>query len=254
MVERLKEIAPRQVIHMGCWTREGLERILRKTQNLRRVGHIIDVISRQFLGTSYGEGTLIGSSNTLEELVVDLSRVDCFTFLDYVEAARLSDSWLSFVQNLVRIRYHSDAVTFWNRNHFFSDWSVFNGDTIEDVTQKIGGARTKCVRKTLNMKADGTLYVPGIRPVAREIRYVPSQFVGPSSVARCRTGDYIGIYADDSGLDVSHVGIFIRSKGTAYLRHASSHPQFRQVIDQDFPAYMADKPGFLVLRPKNPKL
>jgi hypothetical protein len=64
-----------------------------------------------------------------------------------------------------------------------------------------------------------------------------------------RTGDYVGIYAEARGLDVSHVGIIVKSDDTAHLRHASSIPSHRRVIDEDFVTYMSGKPGMIVLRP-----
>jgi hypothetical protein len=72
-----------------------------------------------------------------------------------------------------------------------------------------------------------------------------------SILQKLKTGDYVGIYTDNPGLDVTHVGIIIKNKGTVCLRHASSLPQLRKVVDQDFKAYMAERTGFLVLRPKN---
>ncbi len=39
-----------------------------------------ELLSRQFLGTPYGANTLIGSASEPEQLVVELQKVDCFTF------------------------------------------------------------------------------------------------------------------------------------------------------------------------------
>jgi hypothetical protein len=66
--------------------------------------------------------------------------------------------------------------------------------------------------------------------------------------ARLSTGDYAGIYTEREGLDVSHVGIIIRRQGALFLRHASSVPDERAVIDQDLREYMKGRPGLIVLR------
>jgi hypothetical protein len=62
-------------------------------------------------------------------------------------------------------------------------------------------------------------------------------------------GDYVGIYTDVDGLDVSHVGIAIREKERVFLRHASSAAASRRVVDQLFGDYIREKPGVVVLRP-----
>ena len=57
------------------------------------------------------------------------------------------------------------------------------------------------------------------------------------------------LYSDEEGLDVSHVGIIIRTEDMIYIRHASSRSNARKVIDEDFMGYIANKPGVIILRP-----
>jgi len=64
-------------------------------------------------------------------------------------------------------------------------------------------------------------------------------------VSQLRTGDFIGIYSQASGLDVSHVGLAVRKDGVLHFRHASSAQEFRRVIDQDFFSYVAPRPGIV---------
>jgi len=241
----------KEEINLGKWDQDTLENIITKASQTNRMGRKIDFISRQFLGIQYSEGTLIGDEKTREVFVVNLSGVDCFTFIDYVEALRLSDSFFAFKDNLIHIRYRSGIISFDHRNHFFTDWSVCNRDLIENATVKVGGRKTQSTQKILNIKENGTLYLPGVTPIERTINYIPASTFNRSALRRLKTGDYVGIYAENPGLDVTHVGIIIKSKGTTYLRHASSLSDARKVIDQDFLAYMAGKPGFLVLRPRN---
>ena len=240
----------KEEINLGTWGLGDLETVARKAYQINQKRRKIDFISRQFLGTQYAEDTLIGSKKTCEMFVVNLSGMDCFTFIDYVEALRLSNTFPAFKNNLKHIRYRSGIIAFDHRNHFFSDWIVYGKDRIEDVTKKIGGTHTQSARKTLNKKEDGTLYLPGIAPVERIIRYIPASTLNDTVMQKLKAGDYVGIYTDNPGLDVTHVGIIIKSKNKTYLRHASSLPEFRKVVDQEFRAYAADRPGFLVLRPK----
>jgi hypothetical protein len=250
MTGKMRSNDKKEEIDLGKWDQDKLENIITKASQINRMGRKIDFISRQFLGIQYSEGTLIGNETTHEMLVVNLSGVDCFTFIDYVEALYLSDSFFVFKNNLIHIRYKTGIVSFDHRNHFFSDWSVFNRDLIEDATVKVGGRYAQSSRKMLNEKENGTLYLPGITPIERTINFIPASALDEPILRKLRTGDYIGIYADNPGLDVTHVGIIIKSKGATYLRHASSLVEYRKVIDQEFLTYMIGKPGFLVLRPR----
>jgi hypothetical protein len=49
-------------------------------------GYMIDLLSRPFLGTPYVANMLIGSQDTPEKLVIDFRGLDCFTYIDYVDA------------------------------------------------------------------------------------------------------------------------------------------------------------------------
>ena len=235
---------------LGKWTRDSLEDMLRKSSSYNTPGERIHYLSDLFLGTAYKESTLLGDVATAEVFVINLQEVDCFTFIEYIEAMRLSGSFQEFEKNLEKIRYRSGKVAFTSRKHFFTDWSEFNKGFVDDVTKHIGGRETIPVRKQLNSKEDGTYFLYGIQPFSREIEYIPSIALADKLVENLKTGDYIGIYSATPGLDVSHVGIFIKTGGRAYLRHASSAKEQMKVIDQDFKSYIKTKPGIIVLRPK----
>ena len=180
--------------------------------------------------------------------MINLEGVDCFTFLDYIESMRLSSSFHEFKENVKKVRYQKGAVSFEKRNHFFTDWREFNATSVDDVTEQIGGKTVIRVKKLLNKKADGTCFLPGIQPKERFIHYIPVNAIDDLMIKRLKTGDYIGIYATDKGLDVTHVGIFIQEGDKIYLRHASSIEEYRKVIDQNFKDYIAKKPGIIVFR------
>jgi hypothetical protein len=237
-------------IRLGKWTERGLDNILSKPSWIHNSGERVDFLSKRFLDIPYAESTLIGDMNTPETLVINFEGVDCLTFIEYIEAMRLSGSFEDFEENLKKVRYKSGDVTFVNRNHFFTDWVEFNANFIDDVTEKIGSEKTTGVQKLLNEKEDKTLFIQGIKPVTRKIRYIPSEKVDETVLSRLLRGDYIGIYSYLEGLDVSHVGIFIGDSKKALLRHASSASKNRKVIDEDFMEYITDKPGIIVLRPK----
>jgi hypothetical protein len=237
-------------INLGTWSRDALDRILLDASLIQDPGLRVEYIAQQFLGVPYKESSLIGDAHTEEELVIDLAGVDCFTFIDYIEAMRVSDSFEAFPERLTRVRYRSDQISFTTRNHFFSDWSAYNTDFIEEVTEYIGKQHAGSVRKMLNDKEDGTCWIPGTPLIERNILYIPGSDIDDSIMNRLKTGDYIGVYSELPGLDVSHVGIIVRHDESVILRHASSDNDYRSVVDQDFEQYIKDRPGLIVLRPR----
>lgn len=238
------------MVLLGKWTRGSLEAIMLKASSYSTTGKRISYISSFFLGTPYKASTLTGSRSEPERFVINLRGMDCFTFIEYVEAFRLSVSFREFEKNLKKIRYRSEEIDFGARNHFFSDWSEFNKDSVDDVTIKAGGRKTISVRKKLNVREDGTFFLDGIPPSEREVAHIPSGSLTDPVIDKLKTGDYIGIYSRRQGLDVTHTGILIKSRGKTFLRHASSQDHCRKVVDQDFRTYIAAKPGIVVLRPK----
>ncbi len=243
-------VTGKELIILGKWNEKQLDYIIRESSKIHDLDIRIDFLSEQFLNVDYKESTLIGNINIPEVFVVNLQGVDCFTYIDYVEAMRLSNSFPEFKDKLRTIRYQSGNVDFLKRNHFFTDWEYFNSEYVDDVTEKIGGNKTKTVLKTLNDKNDGTYFLPGIPPKQRKIKYIPSEAIDVEMVSKLRSGDYIGIYSNQDGLDVSHVGIVIKEGSKVYFRHASSSEENRKVVDDDFITYISDKPGMLILKPK----
>jgi hypothetical protein len=239
----------KEILIAGKWSVGSLDELMVKGSKIPDAGERIAFLSAQFLGISYQESTLTGDIDAEERFTINLEGVDCFTMIDYVEAMRLSSTFDSFRGNLKKVRYRNGIISFENRNHFFSDWAEYNAGTVKDITEQICPGRVRSVKKQLNLKDEGLFFVPGIRPVQREVKYIPSAAIDDSVIKRLMTGDYIGIYSGLKGLDVSHVGIFIREGNSVRLRHAASGSEFRRVLDQDFAAYVSSKPGIMVLRP-----
>lgn len=238
-----------ETIDLGKWTEAGLDELLRTASAMPDAGERIELLSEQFLGTPYAENTLAGQRDTPEALVISLGGVDCFTFIDYVEAMRRSSCFAEFRGNLKTVRYRKGIVAFEDRNHFFTDWPEVAPGLFEDITGRISPGRARSVSKTLNRRANGGLFVEGVAPVVREVRYLPPEGLDDEAWAKLATGDYAGIYSAEDGLDVSHVGIVIRSAGGLLFRHASSRAAVRRVLDEDLVSYLARTLGLVVLRP-----
>ncbi len=231
------------------WRQNELDELLRKASAMGAIDERIAFLSERFLGTPYQEGTLVGDARTPEQFVVNLAAVDCFTFLDYVEAMRLSESFDTFVVNLKCIRYRDGLVTYATRRHFFTDWLPARPPHVQDATDLVAGGGHVAVLKHLNRKADGGLFLEGLGVQRRTVAYIPAVSLDAEMTRRLRTGDYVGIFAAEEGLDVSHVGIAIRSDEGVLLRHASSRQHRRAVVDERLTDYLADRPGIVVVRP-----
>lgn len=212
------------------------------------IGNKIDIVSARLSGTPYAANTLIGSINTPEKLVVNINGVDCYTFIDYVNALSHASSKSDFFTQLKKTRYVNSDVDFLYRRHFFTDWAARYPANAKDVTPEIS-ANYKKVTKYLNQKEDGSHYINGLDVRKRDINYIPGIAINQDVISQLKTGDYIGIYTNLAGLDVTHVGIFIMTDTGPVFRNASSLKINNKVVDSPFIEYMKGKPGIIVLRP-----
>ncbi|MBX4335082.1 DUF1460 domain-containing protein [Bartonella raoultii] len=236
-------------INLDPYTLNKLNTLLEKRSkfNDRKTEEIIDLLSAAFLGTPYQANMLHGSKNIPEELIIDFRGLDCFTYLDYVEALRKSTSQTEFINNVVKTRYVDGIVSFLNRKHFFTDWAYSKYKLATDITAQISPYAVK-TEKYLNQKADGSNYLPGLPVVKRTLTYIPSNFINEKVISHLRSGDFIGIYTQLAGLDVTHVGFFIMTDNGPMLRNASSRKENEKVVDSPFMKYVIKTPGIIVLR------
>jgi hypothetical protein len=242
----MTQITAREHMRLGWFSERQINEFLKKAAALPNPLLRIEFISRQFLGVPYQESTLIGSSQKDEELVINLEAMDCFTYIDYIEALRRSQSFQEFRKALVRVRYRRGMVTFRSRRHFFTDWAA--GRVMNNLTRQIGRGEIISVAKHLNQRNDGTTLIPGVPVVERRIDYIPSTALASRVTEALQTGDYAGVYSEADGLDVSHVGIVVKDDEMLFLRHASQLQ--RKVVDQEFWQYFSKRPGLIVLRPR----
>lgn len=238
------------LVQMDGFTVARVEDILQQQDRFHGLGSRGDraaQVSAAFLETPYLANMLIGSPVQPEVLVANFHQVDCFTLLDYVEALMRTDEHGSFLENLAAVRYVGGDVDYLSRRHFFSDWFAVQPGNAKDVTQDVGQGYVT-VEKTLNGKPGGGEYVPGLGTVRRQISYIPAPSIDEAVIARLQTGDYVGVYSPLAGLDVTHVGIVVKNDKGVWFRNASSQAGSMKVVDAPFMAYMASKPGMIVLR------
>jgi len=194
--------------------------------------------------------TLIGGPQAAEQLVVNLAGFDCFTLLDVVEALRRAADLTDFPEQLKQVRYRGGQLAYASRRHFFSDWVAGDAVSIADVTAAVGQGRAQAVVKQLNLKRDGTQWLPGIPVTRREMSYIPTNKIDRALLSTLHAGDYVGIYSEAAGLDVSHVGLIVPGQGSVILRHASTLSGARRVVDVDLLEYLQGRPGLVVYRVK----
>ncbi|WP_273755078.1 DUF1460 domain-containing protein [Bartonella sp. MM73XJBT.G] len=236
-------------VELDPYTLNKLNALLQKRSEINdhEKGTLIDFFSKAFLGTPYKANMLHGSEKIPEKLIIDFRGLDCFTYLDYVEALRKSKSPKEFINNVIKTRYIKGKVHFLNRKHFFTDWAYREYKRATDITAEIS-PHAISVEKHLNKKADDGNYLPGLPVVKRTITYIPNNFINEEVISRLKSGDFIGIYTKLAGLDVTHVGFFIMTDKGPMLRNASSRKENEKVVDSPFMDYVAKIPGIIVLR------
>lgn len=238
-------------ISVSKGTRETIDKMI--NESVRKSPHLssaelVESISGTFLGVSYKENTLGGGKFQSEVLVVNLDDVDDLTFLGYVMALSRATSWSVFLNTLVSTRYKDSKVDYYKRKFFFTDWSASSPQNMFDVTTDIS-PNYIMVEKQLNWKADGSEYVYGLGTIPRTIAYIPAQYINQRVLDNLKTGDYVGIYSPNVGLDVSHAGIVIKKGNQVLYRSVSLLPDMMKVVDLNFLDYVSGAQGIIVLRP-----
>jgi len=218
----------------GQLTKEKIETLLRKKEELKSREEKVDFISSIFLGTRY-EWVKWNE----EVMLVNLAKLDCMTFVEYVEALLQAGSFQEFLENLREIRYRGGVVSYETRRHFFTDWLEIG---FKDIGKKVGGEKAVRVKKILNK--GGVL--KGVPAKEVEFHYIPVEAFTREVISRLKTGDVIGVYSEKDWLDVSHLGIVVKKEGKVFVRHASS--RFGKVVDEPLGEFLKRTKGLVILR------
>jgi len=234
------------------------------------INEIVIEIGKSFLGLDYIAHSIEPAGK--EEVVVNLSGFDCYTFLETVLALSRNiksgkttfEDYLSEIEN---IRYRRGKLTnYTSRLHYFSDW-IYDCDRrkiVENVTQKIGGEKyTKAINfmssnpnyyKQLKSNPEFIEEMKLIEDVIsnREYYYIPQNKIAKLEKG-IQSGDIIGITTDIEGLDIAHTGIAIRMKdGRIYLMHSPSEGKKSQITEKPLADYIKGnkrQTGIMVARP-----
>lgn len=190
----------------------------------------LEVISESAKGTPYflgplGEGS---ESNYDKNPLMDLSRVDCVTFIEQVLALSLSYDYDTAFKNLQKIRYKDADIKIEKRNHYFmADWAINNQWLFIDVSKEVGNNLTKPLTRTISHEKffGGSVY-KGIKAQEKDrtltINYIPKDklFLIENKL---QSGDIAAFVIDLPNIFVSHTGFIIKDKnGKVFFRNATS--------------------------------
>ncbi|TPW36349.1 N-acetylmuramoyl-L-alanine amidase-like domain-containing protein [Oecophyllibacter saccharovorans] len=209
----------------------------------------LEAISAALLGTPYGANGLGGGPGKPEVLTVDLTRVDCLSYLEYVTALTFAQDMQSFLHWLVQIRYFNEIVSWPTRRHFFSDW-LHPAPRLADSVSRHLSPDCHFTIKALNRRENGTLWLADVPVFLQQVDWLPVSALTPNVLGELKTGDLLGSYTPQAGLDVTHTGFAIVTEKGVLFRNASSLPAHRCVSDTPLDAYMHMRKrfGLVVLR------
>jgi hypothetical protein len=238
------------------------------------INEVIVAIGKSFIGADYVAHTLEKEGD--EQLVVDLTGLDCTTFLESTVAlARCikegKTSFKDFQNELTFIRYRDGKIDKYpSRLHYFSDW-IFNNQQkgiINNVTKKIGGKKIKfnVSVMTANLNYYKQLqqhpeFIPVIKKQeevinSRDYYYIPEDEIG-NIEKKIKTGDLIALTTNNKGEDIGHVGFAIKLEdGRIHFMHAPMAGKKVQITDiplSDYVKKIKKHTGIIVLRALEPK-
>jgi len=208
-------------------------------------GARVVAVAERSLDTPYANGPLgegpTGKYDT--DPLIDLTKVDCVTFLEQTFALAMAKDYQEAFDTLQRIRYRDGVIDFETRNHFMiADW-VANNRFCQDVSAELGVA-TDSVTRTISKRA----YFPKVNAPElgqdtpdRDItlQYVPVD-KATAAVAKMPTPALVVFIGKVDWLFALHCGLFVRdSCGAGLLYHASS--KAGKVVRVDFAAYVEEQ-------------
>ncbi len=207
--------------------------------------------ARQFINTPYIGGTLDRASE--EKLVVNLTELDCTTFVEQVLALSLcaaskSVSFQDFCEALRHIRYIDGEVSYVKRQHYFSIWITDNEKEglVKEIqapkppfnaTQEVSVNWMSTHVSDYKMLTKHPEWKKGISALEKETSgkryaYISKAAVSNTSLLRntIHDGDIIAIVTNKQGLDIAHIGFAVwRSDGLHLLNASSLH---KHVVDE----------------------
>jgi hypothetical protein len=238
------------------------------------IGDVIEAIGKSFIGTKYVAHTL--EKGKSETLVVDLTGLDCTTFLENCLAfARCikegKTTFKDYENELTKIRYRDGVINKYpSRLHYFSDW-IYNNEQkgiVKNISKEIGGDPIKFDVDFMSTHPDSYVqlkenpkFIPIIKKQEEAINKRTYYYIPKDSVSKVESkinnGDLIAITSNVKGLDINHVGIAVRmDDGRIHFMHAPDVGYKVQITPEPLADYLTKfnkDSGIIVMRALEPK-
>lgn len=194
-----------------------------------------------FLETQYVAHTL---EIEPEALTVNLSQLDCTTFVETVLALsrtiKAGDATFEkFMAQLQTVRYRNGSIeNYASRIHYTSEWIAQNQKRgiVKNITQESGGKEIYFTLDIISSNPDRYKQLKNNEALTQKIReteikasalknyYIPKGQIEASG-AEFKNGDIVAFVTTIKGVDVSHVGIIYKEQERLTFIHASSSEQ-----------------------------
>ncbi|MHB9026234.1 MAG: N-acetylmuramoyl-L-alanine amidase-like domain-containing protein [Armatimonadota bacterium] len=187
--------------------------------------------------------------------LVDLTNVDCVTYVEQVYALAVSPNRQAFDSLLQRIRYRDARIDFRWRNHYtVADWLPANAWFLRDVTADVGAGHlhdmTKIISRTAFFAGKGLARYADIPDEILTTQYIP-RGEAAAVASKLRTGDMIILLVSTPGIEAGHVGLLRHKAREAQIQHASLSA--KRVVTSALLPYLNGLPerfvGFKIARP-----
>jgi len=185
-------------------------------------------VARQSLGTPYADSPLGEGPGAKydDDPLMDLTRVDCVTFVEQTIALAASSSYQDAFDLLQKVRYRNGEIAFETRNHFMAaDWVVDNRfctDVTHDLKATTATASRTISKKGFFERVKTPELGQDIADRVIDLAYVP---VGQAADAEKNLPSpaLILFIGKIEWLFTLHCGLYLRDQdGTGLLYHASS--------------------------------
>jgi hypothetical protein len=241
------------------------------SENLAKLplNEVIVEIGQSFVGTEYVAHTL--EQDGEEQLVINLSGLDCTTFLETSLALSRciksgKTTFDDYKKELILIRYRDGIINGYpSRLHYFADWIYDNvkKGIVLDMTKELGGKEIKFNVGFMSANPESYKhlletpeFIPVIKNQEAEINkrtyyYIPKEKV-ESIEEKIENGDLIAITSSVKGLDINHVGYAVKMEnGKIHFMHAPQLGTKVQITPEPLNEYLNKikrHTGIVVLR------